>query len=62
MTNYQRIPPKREDEDWKSYCRRQKAYITMLEGGVGTVQRADGECQETRKAVSQYERVFRQVR
>ena len=32
MTNYQRIPPKREDEDWKSYCRRQKAYITMLEG------------------------------
>ena len=32
MTNYQRMPPKREDEDYKSYCRRQNAYITMLEG------------------------------
>lgn len=25
------MPPRKENEDWKDYCFRQKAYISMLE-------------------------------
>lgn len=61
MTLYQGIPPKRENEDWKSYCRRQKAYITMLEGELEqyrelmeNVKKLERQCRSMREYFDKY--------
>ena len=65
ITTYQGIPPKRENEDWKSYCFRQKAYITMLEGELEQyremmeyAKKLERQCRSMREYFDRYVKVI----